>query len=127
MKSAPNRASSMKTLSLIRSCVVLKISDLGSSQVPLQEQIRPAIHAAPFVVIDVDGIHFTSMMLGEIVNVYMEFSRRWQGHAHGLALIRAPEVTRQIVRVAKLADKLVLYDDLEAAWRAFGAPAGTQV
>jgi hypothetical protein len=114
----------MKNLSLVRSCAVVKLSETGSSQIPLQEQIKPVVDLAPFVVLDVDGINFNSMMLGEIVNVFQANSERWGERPHGIALIRAPEVTKQILRVAKLADKLPLYDDLESAWRSFGAPPG---
>jgi hypothetical protein len=63
-------------------------------------------------------------MLGELVNVYNAYFERWGTRPFSLALIRAPEVTKQIVRVAKLADKLPLYDDLESAWRSFGATPG---
>ena len=118
------REGSMKNLSVVRSCAVIKLSDLGTSSVPLQEQINPIVNSAPFLVLDVDGINFDSMMLGELVNLYTACSQRWGGRPYGVALIRAPEVTKQIVRIAKLAEKLPLYDDLESAWRAFGATPG---
>lgn len=114
----------MKNLSVVRSSVVVKLSDLGTSQVPLQEQIKAIVSVAPYLVLDIDGVPFNSMMLGELVNVYMAYAERWSGRPFGVALIRAPEVTKQIIRIAKLADKLPLYDDLESAWRAFGSTPG---
>ena len=114
----------MKNLSVVRSCVVVKLSDIGISQVPLQEQIKTVVSTAPYLVLDVDGVQFNSMMLGELVNVYMAYSERWAARPFGVALIRAPDVTKQIIKIAKLADKLPMYDDLESAWRAFGMSPG---
>jgi hypothetical protein len=114
----------MKNLSVVRSCAVVKLSDLGTSQVPLQEQIKTIVSIAPYIVLDVDGVQVNSMMLGELVNVYMACAEKWSGRSFGVALIRAPDVTKQIIRIAKLADKLPLYDDLETAWRAFGTSPG---
>jgi hypothetical protein len=110
----------MKNLTAERSCIVVKLSDVGGSNLPLQEQLRPLVNVVPFLIIDVDGISFTSMMLGEMVNLYMAFQDRWGSRANGLAMIRAPEVTKQVLRIAKLTDKIPVFDDMEQAWRSFG-------
>jgi len=110
----------MKNLTSERLCVVAKLTDMGNSNTPLEEQIRPLVNAAPYLVLDVDGIAFTSMMLGDMVNLYSSFQKRWSGRPNGMALVHAPEVTKQVLRLAKLADKLPVYDDLDQAWRSFG-------
>ncbi len=116
----------MKNLTAERSCVVAKLSDVGHSTLPLQEQMRPLMDAAPYLVLDVDGIDFTSMILGEMVNLYMAFQEKWGSRPNGFAIIRAPEVTRQVIRTAKLADKMPMFDDLEQAWRSFGSAPRAQ-
>lgn len=109
----------MKNLTAERSCIVVKLSDLGHSTLPLQEQMRPLVNATPYLVLDADGIQFTSFMLGEMINLYMAFHDRWSGRASTLAIIRAPDVSKQAIRVAKLGDKIMLFDDFESAWRSF--------
>lgn len=116
----------MRNLTAERTCVVAKLSDVGQSTLPLQEQMRPLMNAAPYLVLDVDGIQFTSMMLGEIVNVYMAFQEQWGSRPNGMALIRASELTRQVLRLAKLGDKIPMFDDLEQAWRSFGSSPRAQ-
>jgi hypothetical protein len=115
----------MKNLTAERSSIVVKLSDVGGSNVPLQEQLAPVLNAVPFIIIDADGIPFTSMMLGEVVNLYMAFKERWGSRPSGIAMIGAPEVTRQVLRIAKLTDKIAIFDDLEQAWRSFGTAPRT--
>lgn len=116
----------MKTLTAERSCVVVKISDLGASNLPLEEQMRSLLGAAPYLVLDMDGIQITSMMLGELVNLYKSFEQRWGGKACAMVIIRAPEITKQVMRIARLAEKIPLYDDLDQAWRSFGSAPRAQ-
>jgi hypothetical protein len=65
-------------------------------------------------------------MLGEMINLYMAFQDRWSGRANPLAIIRAPDVTKQAIRVAKLGDKITLFDDFESAWRSFSSAPRVQ-
>lgn len=90
----------MKTLTAERSCVVVKISDLGASNLPLEEQMRSLLGAAPYLVLDMDGIQITSMMLGELVNLYKSFEQRWgkslcNGHHTGTGDHQAGDAHRQ--------------------------------
>jgi len=117
----------MNNLTAERSCVVVKLSELGNSTVPLEEQMRPLVGMAPYLVLDLDGIKLTSMMLGELVNLYKSFEQRWNGKGRAMVIIRVPEVTKQVMHIAKLAEKIPLYDDLDQAWRSFGSAPRAQV
>jgi anti-anti-sigma regulatory factor len=110
----------MKVLSVKQASAVLRLSDLGPSNLPLLEQARPFILSTPFVVLDVDGIHFSSMLLGELVNLYVGFSNHWKGQRHGMALVHVPEVSRKVFQVSKLTDKIPLFDTVDEAVKSFG-------
>lgn len=116
----------MKNLTAERSCIVVKLSDTGHSTLPLQEQMRPLVNAVPFLVLDADGIQFTSMMLGEMINLHTALQDRWSGRVTGMAIIRAPDITKQAIRIAKLSDKIPLFDDFDAAWRSFASAPRAQ-
>ncbi|HUJ74763.1 MAG TPA: hypothetical protein VL359_07885 [bacterium] len=116
----------MKVLTSERACVVIKLSDVSVSSLPLQEQVRGLMQVVPFLILDVAGIHFTSMLLGEVVNLFLACDQVWKERRHGLALVNVSEVSRQVFRIAKLNDKLPIYDSLEQAWAAVGQP-GTPV
>jgi hypothetical protein len=79
-----------------------------------------------YLVLDLDGIQVTSMMLGELVNLYKVFEQRWKGKAGAMVIIRAPEITKQVMRIARLAEKIPLYEDLDQAWRSFGSAQRAQ-
>lgn len=113
----------MKVLSVKQSCMILKVSDLGPSTVPLVEQARPYIHATPFVVLDVDGVHFSSMLLGEVVNLYAEFSSHWKDQRHGMAMTHVPDLSRKVFQVSKLTDRIPIYDTLDEAVKSFSLAA----
>jgi hypothetical protein len=109
----------MKVLSVKQSCMVLRLSDLGPSNLPLLEQARPFIITAPYVVLDVDGIHFSSMLLGEVVNLYVGFTNHWKDHRHGMAMAHVPEVSRKVFQVSKLTEKIPVFDTLDEAVKSF--------
>jgi hypothetical protein len=103
--------------------MVLKLSDFGPSTLPLLEQARPFIHATPFVVLDVDGIHFSSMLLGEVVNLYVEFSNHWKAERHGMAMAHVAEVSKKVFQVSRLTDRIPIFESLEEAVRSFSVSA----
>lgn len=110
----------MKVLSVKQASTVLRLSDLGTSNLPLQEQARPFIISTPFVVLDVEGIHFSSMLLGEVVNLYVAFTNHWKQQRHGMAMVHVPEVSRKVFQVSKLIDKIPLFDTVDEAVKSFG-------
>jgi hypothetical protein len=103
--------------------MVLKLSDLGPSTLPLLEQARPFIQATPFVVLDVDGIHFSSMLLGEVVNLYVEFSSHWKDQRHGMAMAHVADVSKKVFQVSRLTDRIPIYDSLDDAFKSFSLSA----
>jgi hypothetical protein len=113
----------MKILTVRQTCVVIRLSELADSSLPLLEQARPFIMLTPYVVLDVDGIHFTSMLLGEVVNLYMAFSNHWKSSRHGMGMVNVAEVSQQVFRTAKLTDRIPIFDNIEMAMKALPAIA----
>ena len=113
----------MKVLSVKQSCMVIRLSDLGPSDLPLLEQARPLITACPFVVLDVDGIHFSSMLLGEVVNLYVGFTNHWKDQRHGMAMSHVPDISKKVFQVSKLTEKIPIFDSLDDAVKSFSLGA----
>ncbi len=113
----------MKLLSADRTCSVVKLSDAAVSTLPLVNQMQPVMEASPFLILDADGIQFSSMLIGEVVNLYLAFQQRWQDHRHSMVLVHVPEKSKQVFRVARLVEKVPIFDDLEQAWKSFSPSA----
>jgi len=113
----------MKMLTIKQSCVVLRLSDVSSSPAPLMEQARPLIVASPFMILDVEGVQFSSMLLGEVVNLYQAFTSHWKDRRHGLAMVHVAPVSQQVMKVAKLLDRIPAYGTVDEAVKSFNLSA----
>jgi hypothetical protein len=113
----------MKMFSIKQTCAVIRLADVSGSPPPLLEQARPLLIASPFIILDVDGVHFSSMLLGEVVNLYQAFTGHWKEKRHGMAMVRVPAVSQQVLKVAKLLDRIPVYDTLDEAVKSFNLSA----
>lgn len=107
----------MKSLNMTRTCSLVKLSDVENPGAPLGEQLDASLRSSPALILDVDGIQFTSMMLGELVNVLGSLKAVWGANKASMALVRPTTLARQVMKVSKLDQAIPVFDDLESAWR----------
>jgi len=108
----------MKNLSVARSCSLVRLTDIQQSGAPLKEQVQACVNASPCLILDTDGLQFTSMMLGDLVNVYSALKERWPQGNVAMGMIGASDLTRQVMRISRLDQTISVFDTLENAWRA---------
>jgi anti-anti-sigma regulatory factor len=111
----------MKTLNATRHCSLVKLSDVEHAGPPLGEQLINSVRASATLILDVDGVQFNSMMLGELVNVLGMLKAKWGESNAAMALVRPTAMARQVMQVSKLDQAIPLFDDLDSAWRGVGS------
>lgn len=105
----------MNVLNLQTSIQVLKLTNDSTSNLPLLEQVRKNLEQCPYLFLDVNGIQFNSMLIGEVVNVYQEFKAHWSDHMHQIALINVSEFSVKVFQSVGLTDRVPVYESVDAA------------
>lgn len=106
----------MRSLRLETPCTLLRlVSDDGPAGATLPEQARAYLATCPYLLLDVRGVQFNSMMIGEIVNLYSAFSNLWQGRTHRLALVNADDFSRRVFETTHLTERIPVYASLDEA------------
>ena len=106
----------MKKLDINQSCTVLKLSDHSLSTRPLSEQAAPFLEKSPNLILDVAGIDFNSMLLGEIVNLHNSFAESWQGRTPRISLVIVSRTSRSLLGRANLRGRFYICDSLPEAF-----------
>jgi anti-anti-sigma regulatory factor len=109
----------MNFLQVGQTGTVVKLSLTHKSGDPLVEQALSLLAQNPFIVVDVGGIAFGSMQIGELVNLERSFEKTWNGTYHRLGLINLSPEGRKVFSNSKLDDLLPVYDSLADALAAF--------
>ena len=105
----------MKTLQLKRVCTILKLTDSAPAQTTLTDQVSPFLIQAPHLVLDVEGIQFNSMLIGELVNVHRTFEERWRDEEHHIALVNLSEVSRAVFERVRLTEMFPVFGSIGEA------------
>jgi anti-anti-sigma regulatory factor len=107
----------MKTLQLEQAFTVLKLSDTMPPRETLTEQVQPYLDRSPNLILDLDGILFNSMLIGELVNVHRAFEEHWKGQTHQISLVNLSEVSRAVFERVRLTDYFPIYGSFPDAMR----------
>lgn len=98
----------MKTLQVTGAYALLKLAASPPGGVSLVEQVQPHIDHAPHLILDVEGILFTSMLIGEMVNVHRLVQERWKERAAPIALVNLSGASREVFERTHLVDYFAL-------------------
>ncbi|MEE8396184.1 MAG: hypothetical protein V3S29_09030 [bacterium] len=110
----------MMFLETVKTCAIAVLSTTGTPGEPLVEKIRPHMEISPCLLLDGGDINFSSMQIGELVNLVKAFDARWQGQQHGLALFNVSKVSADSFRVAGINQLLPVFDSVSQALASFG-------
>jgi hypothetical protein len=105
----------MKTLQVEASYIVLKLTDRKSAPQTLTEQALPFFALSPVLVLDVDGIQFSSMLIGEILNVHRGFADQWEGNPYRVALVNVTDTSRQVLQRVRLDTMFPMFATVDEA------------
>lgn len=110
----------MMFLEIEKTCAIAVLSTTGTSGEPLLEKVRPHLEISPCLLLDAGDINFSSMQIGELVNLVKAFDARWRGQKHGLALFNVSKVSADSFRVAGIIKLLPVFDSVAQALASFG-------
>lgn len=102
----------MKTLQLEQAHIVLRLTDTELSAQTLSDQTAPFLVQSPNLVLDVRGVQFNSMLIGELVNLYRSFEAQWGERPHRIALVNLSDFSREVFHRAHLDQLFTLADSL---------------
>lgn len=96
---------SLECLQVDLACTVIRLSQASLDGSPLVDQVEPILGQNRFLVLDAGGINFTSMEIGELVNLADDFYKSWEGKARHIAMINltpSAETTFSITKLDKI-------------------------
>ncbi len=109
----------MKYLQIHNGCTVIRLQQITNSNSSLEEQAAPYLAQNPFLLLDVEGLQFTSMNIGELVNLKGAFSKIWEPSPHRLGLLNLNSEGQQVFKISKLDQELPMFDSVAEAFKEF--------
>ena len=107
----------MRFLEIQRAWLVIKLAEATSGKRTLLEQAKAMLAVNAYVILDAEGLVFTSFQLGEIMNVVREFQEQWGRDPHALSLINLSPMARRVFETAKVDKVLPIFSNLSEAMR----------
>jgi len=100
------------------SAALVRVKQEQSSDGTLLDQVSPFLKLSPLIILDLDGIHLTSMRLGELLNVAEAYQAQWPGRFPGLNLVHVSDFNRKVLETAHLQAVMPAYATADAALQA---------
>ena len=111
----------MNFLEIKSGCTVVRLQQTSEMGTSLEEQAARYLSQNPYLLMDVSGIEFNSMNLGELVNVHARFQQIWGNTLHGIGLLNLSDNGRAIFSRVGLSKKFPDFDSIHAALTNFDA------
>ena len=105
----------MAILKLENSAVVLTLRAVPETDELLVEQVRDIIRESRFIILNIKGITFTTILIGDIINVLNLFEEHWKDQSHRMMFVQADPSAKRIFDLTKLSKKIPVYDSVDDA------------
>lgn len=105
----------MAILKLENSAVVLTLRAVPDTDDLLVEQVRDIIRESRFIIFNIKGITFTTILIGDIINVLNLFEEHWKDRSHRMMFVQADPTAKRIFDLTKLSKKIPVYDSVDDA------------
>ena len=105
----------MAILNLENSALVLTLKAISESDDMLGEQVRDLIPRSRFIIFNIKGILFTTILIGDIINVLNLFEEHWKDQLHKMMFVQADPTAKRIFDLTKLSKKIPVYDSVDKA------------
>ena len=102
-------------------CTVLRLAQVTGDGTPLVDQAGPYLENSSNLLLDADDMIFSSLQLGELVNLAQEFDKRWDGTSHCFGMINLPGTAKRILEETGLDKVFKPFDSLSEAMKYFAA------
>ncbi len=105
----------MAILDLENTALVLSLRTVSESEDILVDQVREMIPLSRFIILNIKGIFFTSLLIGDIINVFHLFEEHWKDQSHRMVFVQADPSAKRIFDMTKLTKKIPVYDSVDKA------------
>lgn len=105
----------MAILQLRQSAVVISLDAVDDSEGVLLDQVRDILPQSRFLVLNIRGVMFTTILIGDIINVYNLFEEHWKDKAHRMVMVHPDPSAKRIFDLTKLTKKIPIYDNVDDA------------
>ncbi len=109
----------MNFLGIDQTCTLIRLRQFSEAGAALVEQATPFLQQNPLLVVDAEQITFSSMQIGELLNLHKRFEAHWAGKNHSLSLINVSPHSCEVLKTAKLDQVFHLCDTLRQALDGF--------
>lgn len=105
----------MAILKLENSALVLSLRAVSESDDMLVEKVRDMIPLSRFIIFNIKGITFTTILIGDIINVLNLFEEHWKDQTHKMMFVQADPSAVRIFDLTKLSKKIPVYESVDHA------------
>lgn len=105
----------MKFVQVKQACALIKLEEPSQLGLPLLDQVAPLLEQNAFVILDCEEIELSSLIIGEFINVHRHLKDKWQGRAHGMALVNLSPSARKMFETTKIDKMLPFYNNITDA------------
>ena len=105
----------MAVLNLENSALVLSLISVSESDEILVDQVREMIPLSRFIILNIKGILFTTILIGEIITVLNLFEEHWKDQFHKMMFVQPDPSAKRIFDLTKLSNKIPIYDSVDKA------------
>lgn len=105
----------MKNTGKPGSHTVLKFDKYSSNDTTLTQWSEKFLAAAPFLILDVEGVNFDSRLIGELINLHRSFTKVWEDKPTRLALVNLSDFSKIVFDTVKLSNIIERYESVSEA------------
>lgn len=110
---------SLDYLKVDLACTVIKLAETTDGNTPLVDQVAAYLAQNKYLVLDAEGINFTSMEIGELVNLANDFCKAWEGNACYIGIVNLTSSAATVFSITKLDRIFPRFDSVSAALNHF--------
>ena len=110
---------SLDYLKVDLACTVIKLAQTSKGDTPLVDQVEDLLAQNKYLVLDAEGINFTSMEIGELVNLADDFCKAWEGRACHMGIVNLTSSASASFAATKLDRIFPQFDSVTAALHHF--------
>ena len=105
----------MKNTGKPGSHTILKFDEYSGSDTTLTQWTEKFLDAAPFLILDVEGLNFDSRLIGELINLHRYFSNAWEDQPTRMALVNLSDFSKTVFNTVKLHHIIKCHDSISEA------------
>lgn len=108
------------SLKIDLACTVIRLSSSRLEEATLVEQAEPYLAQNRYLVLDAGGINFSSMEIGELMNLADDFHKAWAGKACYIAVSNLTPSAKEVFSMTKLDQIFPTFGSISEALDYFG-------